>query len=289
MDEFVEDLNSKFDDSRAELHTSLHCLKLEKNLIKKELGNMQEVGIPGEFNAATVWQSVSLIAEYLKHKSLEGLDERGKSRKDLFAAPSIEGASNLMPRFLKQETELKATKNDACRLAEKVKALEADSSAFSDTKRKLLNMKRTVVALSSQEVVHHRLDSRVSTLEKIARPWSSSDANDSADLEGRFSNLEGQIVDMLVKTSLVDYLGREIKEIKSNKDSDFVKFDNLTIHSLQDITNYLSEHIFSMNYSLMTDLHVLLEYIYYNIKASKPTLEFLESTYTKSCHSHTII
>ena len=40
---------------------------------------------------------------------------------------------------------------------------------------------------------------------------------------------------MLVKTSLVDELGREIreiKEIKSNKDSRFVKFDNLTINSL---------------------------------------------------------
>ena len=144
------------------------------------------------FDAAILWQSVLLIAEYLKCKSLEGPDERGKSKKDLLTSSSIEEASNLMSRFFKQETELKATKNDACRLAEKVKVLEAESSSFRDMKRKLLNMERTVVALSSQEVVPHRLDSRLSTLEKIARPWSSSDANDSVDLEGRVSNLEEQ-------------------------------------------------------------------------------------------------
>ena len=105
------------------------------------------------------------------------------------------------------------------------------------------------------------------------------DATDSLDLEGRVSNLEGLIVDMLVKTSLVDELDKELKEIKSNKDNRFVKFDDLTVNSLQDMTNYLSEHISSMNYSLITDLHVLLEHIAHNIKASKPTLEFLESTY----------
>ena len=92
-----------------------------------------------------------------------------------------------------------------------MKALEADSSLFRDMKRKLLKMEKIVVALTSQEDVHHCLDSRMSTLETIDRPWSSSDANDSVDLKWRISNLEGQIVDTVAKTSLVDELGREIK------------------------------------------------------------------------------
>ena len=57
----------KFNVNNDEIFTTMKMLEFEKNRIKLEVGNRKDVSLEDSFDASSVWESVSLMAQFLKN------------------------------------------------------------------------------------------------------------------------------------------------------------------------------------------------------------------------------
>ena len=67
---------------------------------------------------------------------------------------------------------------------------------------------------------------------------------------------------------------KELLELKASSNPRRVKFQDLTIHTLKDMLDWLEENVLSLNYALVVDVHTVLEHVYHQINPSKSTLDF---------------
>ena len=68
IESVLKQLRDSNESNNDQLSTNLEMLQFEKNKLKAEIGSRQEVLIQENFDAASVWESVSLISSFLDEK-----------------------------------------------------------------------------------------------------------------------------------------------------------------------------------------------------------------------------
>ena len=67
VEKVVDKVIKNMNDSSAEIFTTLRMLEFEKNKIKAELGNQNDVTINGDFDADSLWEVVESFSDFLNN------------------------------------------------------------------------------------------------------------------------------------------------------------------------------------------------------------------------------
>ena len=115
----------------------------------------------------------------------------------------------------------------------------------------------------------------------------------SSSLEDKIDRLETEIEKLLTSSDQkedIKKIYREIAELKPSKNPRIVRFQDLTILILSNMLAWFETNILSLNYALIVDLYILLEYVYYQINLSKSMLDLFQTIYKLDIPtpSHTI-
>ena len=94
-----------------------------------------------------------------------------------------------------------------------------------------------------------------------------NEGNENSYVSGAWSSLEDQITK----------LKSEVQDLKPSSNPRKTKFQNLVFMNLTDMHEWLTVNNKSFNYSLIVDLHTVLEHVHHQINPSKSTLELLQA------------
>jgi len=238
MQEIVKQVN----DNNYNLTTSVRMLEFEKNKIKRELGNREDIHLNEHFDAISVWSTLSAMADHFKESPHTTISKPEDDFK-LSLLTLIQTKYNILDKAIR----IKASKHG---VDEEMEVLKRDNlkqqKEISDLKLLVVNLSNHLFKLET------KLENKV------------LDKRDSSD-------------DCKILEEELRELRKEMKLIKPSSNPRSFKFQDLSIENLRDIQSWLTKNVSDMNYALITNIHIMLDHVNHQIYPSKTSLDFMQT------------
>lgn len=259
IEEVINNMLSNINITNDDIFTTLKMLELEKNRLKRELGNRNQVSLSDNFDALSVWESVSLIGDAINDLQASNSDDINKPNIDTISFRTFENYARKMIQDHQVKLKSSISKDE---MEKEINSLRKENrdlkNNFREVNQRLQNLE---LSMKSFDHLHRDMENRVDILE-TNNTNSSYNSNYHSHLETKFN-----------------MLSTEIENLRPNDNPRKVKFLELSVQGLGDMMKWLESHVPSMNYSLIADVHIILEHVHHQINPSKSTLDFLQAIF----------
>ena len=263
VENVVDNVVKNVNNNSSEIFTTLRMLEFEKNKIKSEVGNRNNVFISESFDAASLWEVVEGLAD-----SIDG-QERGTGRAKIIGQDKETGFGKAdIASFRSFESYARGMLNQQDSLLRKV-ALQSDVDRSLDN----LNFENQELRKENKWLAQRllRLEADVVKLQQDQDQMNVKMDFSNPRIASGGENISGELEDEIRK------MKRDLEDLKPSTNSMKFNFQDLSISNLTEMHGWLTAHVKSFNYSLITDLHTMFENITHSIHPSKSPLDLLQA------------